>query len=260
MLLKNHPLSGKQGFLAIPRSPAAGVANLDLAAIERAIVIVSRELKQPLSALHANINLLRRLPDSAAPSRIQGLAEALQRAIEGQTRIIDDLLDLSRVRNDNLALSREAVDFGALALELVAAFSTRWPPGRIHVEMRATEPLFCDADSNRLAQIVNNLLDNATKFSPCGGTVLVRISSEDGFARLVIADSGRGISRELLPHVFSPFSRGATGASVARSGLGVGLAQVHRLAVAHGGFVKATSDGLDRGAEFSVWLPLCERT
>ena len=234
-------------------------SGLRCATRDRALAVVSHELRQPLSVIQMNAELLGRLPASAAPARIQGIAQAMQRAIESQTRIIDDLLDVSRVRTGKLALRCAQVDFGQLALDLVAALGARWTSGRLRVEMRAADPLICHADPVRLEQIVGNLLDNAMKFSPAGAEVLVRLSSEDGFARLAVADSGCGIAREFRPHVFGLFSQAGAGAAGLHGGLGVGLALVHGLAVAHGGFVKAASAGTGRGAEFNVWLPLHRR-
>jgi signal transduction histidine kinase len=158
-----------------------------------------------------------------------------------------------------LAPRRAEVDFGALALDLVAALAARWPSGRFRAQMQAADPLICHADPMQLEQLVGNLLDNAMKFSSAGAEVQVRLSSEDGFARLAVADSGCGIAHEFLPHVFGLFRPAATGEGGSRGGRGIGLALVHGLAVAHGGFVKATSAGPGRGAEFNVWLPLHRR-
>ncbi|MDM0066736.1 ATP-binding protein [Variovorax sp. J31P207] len=163
---------------------------------------------------------------------------------------------LSPVGTGQPALRHDEVDLGALVLDLVAASSARWASGRIRAERKATDPLICHADRIPLEQIVGNLLDNAMKSSPVGAEVFVRLSSENGFARLSVADSGCGIAQEFLPDVFGLFSQADTEAGGFRGRLGAGLALVHGLAVAHGGFVKATSAGLDRGAEFSVWLPL----
>ena len=247
-----------QAALQTPRDIRAAT-NLRSATRDRALAVISHELRQPLSIIQMNISLLQRLPASAVPLQLQGIAEAMQRAIESQKRLIDDLLDFSRVRTGKLALRRTEVDFGALALGLVAAFDARWPSGRIRAQMQADYPLICHADAVRLEQIVGNLLDTAIKFSPAGAEIRVRLSSEDGFARFEVADSGCGIAHEFLPHVFGLFSQGGSGEGGSRGGLGIGLALVHGLAVAHGGFVKATSAGPGCGAEFNVWLPLHRR-
>lgn len=249
---------GARSALQTPRDVRAA-ARLRCATRDRALAIISHELRQPLNVIQMNARLLENLPASAGPSQLQGIAKAMRRAIESQTRLIDDLLDFSRLRTGKLALRRSEVDFGALALDLVAAFAARWPSGRLRAQVMAADPLICHADPVRLEQIVGNLLDNAMKFSPGSAQVQVRLTSEDGFARLAVADSGCGIAREFLPHIFGLFSQARAGEGGSRDGLGIGLALVHGLAVAHGGFVKATSAGPGRGAEFNVWLPLHRR-
>jgi len=235
------------------RDPGAAV-RLRCATRDRALAVVSHELKQPLNVIQMNAKLLQRLPASTA--HIRGIAESIQRAIENQTRIINDLLDFSRVRTGKLALHCAQVDVAELVLGLVAALRSSWTRGSIRTEVRAAGPLPCHADAVRLEQIVGNLLDNAMKFSPEGAEIVVRIGAEDGFARLSVADSGCGIAPEFLPHVFGLFSQAGAAAEGFHGGLGIGLALVHGLTVAHGGFVKATSAGIGHGAEFSVWLPL----
>lgn len=249
-----HP-RGAQSALHSPHD-VRPATSLRCTTRDRALAVISHELRQPLNVIQMNANLLQRLPASAEPSQLQRIAQAMQRAIESQTRLIDDLLDFSRLRTGKLALRRAEVDFGALALDLVAAFGARWPSGRLRAQMQAADPLICHADPVRLEQVVGNLLDNAMKFSPADAEVRVCLSSADGFARLAVADDGCGIAREFLPHVFGLFSQAGTGEDGSRGGLGIGLALVHGLVVAHGGFVKATSAGPGRGAEFSVWLPL----
>lgn len=256
--MKLHHLRGTQAAPETTRDIHAAT-GLHRATRDWALAVVSHELRQPLNLIQMHANLLERLPASAAPGRIQGIAQAMQRAIASQARIIDDLLDVSRVRTGKLTLRRAEVDFGALALDLVAALNARWTPGHIRGQVQATDPLICHADAVRLEQIVGNLLDNAMKFSPAGAEVQVRLSSEAGFARLAVTDSGCGIARKFLPHVFGLFRQAEDGAAGLHGGLGVGLALVHGLAVAHGGFVKAASAGPGRGAEFNVWLPLHRR-
>ncbi|MFS2162610.1 sensor histidine kinase [Variovorax sp. Varisp62] len=258
ILVNLYHTGGAQSALQTPRD-SRGATSLRCATRDRALAVISHELRQPLNVIQMNASLLQRLPASAVPVQLQGIAQAIQRAIESQSRLIDDLLDFSRLRTGKLALRRAEVDFGALALDLVAAFGARWPSGRLRAQMQAADPLICHADPVRLEQVVGNLLDNAMKFSPAGAEVQVRLSSEDGFARLAVADKGCGIAREFLPHVFGLFSQAGTGEGGSREGLGIGLALVHGLAVAHGGFVKASSAGRGCGAEFNVWLPLQRR-
>lgn len=227
---------------------------------DRALAVVSHELKQPLNIIQMNAGLLQRLPASTVSGHIRGIAESIQRAIESQTRIINDLLDFSRVRTGKLALHCAEVDLGELVPRLAAALDASWRGGRIRTEVQAGDPIRCHADAVRLEQIVGNLLDNAMKFSPEGAEIVVRLRSEDGFARICVEDRGCGIAPEFLPHVFGLFSQGGAAADGSHGGFGIGLALVHGLAVAHGGFVKATSAGVGHGAEFNVWIPLHRRS
>jgi two-component system CheB/CheR fusion protein len=227
---------------------------------DAAIAVVAHELRQPLSILQMYAHLLRRLPPSASAAQVHDIAEAMQTAIGSQRRIINDLLEISRVRADKLVLQRSELDLRELVSGHVIACSERWPGGRLRLE--ACGSLVCQADPVRVGQIVVNLLENAIKFSPAGSEVVVRLAAEHGFARLSVSDSGCGIAPEFLPHVFGMFHQGDCKEAPRKAqpgdagGLGIGLALVHGLAVAHGGFVKATSAGIDLGAEFTVWLPL----
>lgn len=244
-----HQAAYDDRVLKLPHSPS-----------DAALAVVAHELRQPLSILQMYAHLLRRLPPSASAAQVHGIADAMQAAIGSQKRIINDLLEMSRVRAGKLVLQRSELDLCELIAGHVMACSERWPAGRMRLE--ACGALICDADPVRVGQIVANLLENAVKFSPAGSEVVVRLAAEHGFARLCVSDSGCGIAPEFLPHVFGMFNQGGTrdspraGSPGDAGGLGIGLALVHGLAVAHGGFVKATSAGIDRGAEFTVWLPL----
>lgn len=236
-------------------SPGAPARGPRCGQPERALAVVAHELRQPLSVIGISTAVLKGLPRAAGPARIRSIAQTIEGAIAAQRRIIDDLLDLARARTDKLALRRQPVDVGALFAQHVLAFAANTDGCRVCLEDAPAAPLVCDADPLRLGQVAENLLANAVKFTPAGGRVTVRISSEGGYARLTVADTGCGIAPEFLPHVFDLFQQADAGAAL-HGGLGVGLALVHELVVAHGGFVKAHSQGVGRGAEFSIWLPL----
>lgn len=236
--------------------PPRAALRLRCTTRDRALVVVSHELRQPLHIIQMNAGLLRRLPDSSVSGQLRDIAESIQCAIERQTRIIDDLLDVSRVRTGKLDLRCAEVDVGALVLRLADSLDATWHGGRILAKVQADSPVRCHADPIRLEQIVGNLLDNAVKFSPKGEDIVVRLRAEDGFARISVEDRGCGIAPEFLPHIFGLFNQGGAAADRSHGGFGIGLALVHGLTVAHGGFVKATSAGVDRGSEFNVWIPL----
>lgn len=215
---------GAPGIAADPHvAPARRYTSRD-----RTLALVTHALEQPLNIIRMSTRLLQRRP-------------------------------VLRRRTGTIALHYAEVDVGKLVLGLVAALRANWSAGRIRAEIQSADALVCRADAVRLEQVVGNLLDNALKFSPEGAEVAVRLSSESGFARLRVADKGCGIAREFLPHVFGLFSEAGPAESGLHGGLGIGLASVHGFVVAHGGFVKATSAGIGRGAEFSVWLPLHRR-
>lgn len=251
VLTKSDPLGASR-----VAQDARAASRLRCTTRDRALAVVSHELRQPLHIIQMNAGLLQRLPASSVSGHIRGIAESIQRAIERQTRVLNDLLDFSRVRTGKLALYCAEVDVGALVSRLADALDAMWRGGRIRTEVQAADPVLCHADAVRLEQIVGNLLDNAMKFSPEGEEIVVRIRAEDGFARVSVEDRGCGIAPEFLPHVFGLFNQGSATADGSSGGFGIGLALVHGLTVAHGGFVKATSAGIGRGAEFNIWIPL----
>lgn len=230
-----------------------GERNLGLR--DKALAVLAHELRQPLSVIRVNAAVLQKLPEATAPTRIRSIARAIERAIESQTRMIEDLLELSRVRMDKLVLKREPVDLVPLVTELVEAADAGLPSSRVRFHAQSCGPVVCHADPVRVQQIVGNLLANAIKFTDGEGQVVVRLSREREYARLAVTDTGRGIAPDFLPHVFGLFRQADAGA-VRQGGLGIGLALVHGLVVAHGGAIEARSEGLGRGAEFTVWLPL----
>jgi len=221
--------------------------------------VMSHELKHPLNLIQLNADLLARLP---AVKRVQVAAkatEAIQHAVHSQARIIDDLLDLSRVRTGKLALTRGNIDLcHTVASILDVVMPVAQGKG---VELRGPErpsdAVYVDADAVRVEQIVWNLINNAIKFTPEGGAVTVALSTEENMARLDVSDTGQGIEPSFLTRVFEMFSQAeARHASMGKHGLGIGLALVKNLVDAHGGRIEAHSAGLGQGSRFTAWLPL----
>ena len=222
---------------------------------DKFLAVMSHELKQPLNLIQMNAELLSRLPAVAESSAVRRIGDAIKRAVGSQTRIINDLLDLSRIRTGKLRLNRVVVDVGDIARSLASVATRDLAGKRIEIECRAAAGLLCHGDRVRVEQILWNLLSNAVKFTPDGGSIKVDAAAEDGFAKVVVADTGSGIDPEHLPHVFAMFHQ--AGAEMAgNGGLGIGLALVEELTRAHGGRVEARSEGLGRGSTFTVWLPL----
>ncbi|MBY4897450.1 chemotaxis protein CheB [Cupriavidus sp. AU9028] len=220
------------------------------------LAVLSHELKHPLNLIHVNAEILGRLPSLTSSEIGLRATETIQRAVLGQAKIIDDLLDFSRVHTGKLALQRKPMDL-TRTVEMVAETLRRDRDGLgVTVCTEGLEqPLWILADNVRIEQIVWNLVSNAMKFTPRGGTVTLSLAIEDSMARLDVVDNGMGIDADSLPYIFDMFSRSTQARRSGKSGLGIGLALVRELVDMHGGRVEAHSEGEGHGARFSVWLP-----
>lgn len=191
--------------------------------------------------------------------RSDAAAEAvgsIRRAVRGQSKIIDDLLDMSRIRTGKLKLNVAPVDFGALVDNIVSIARADASTGDIDLVWAAPDaPVLVMADASRLEQVVWNLLGNAIKFTPAGGQVRLALLVEDGQCRLAVSDTGQGIEPAFLPRIFELFNQAPGRALSGSAGLGIGLAVVREIVVLHGGRIDAASDGAGRGATFTVSLP-----
>jgi signal transduction histidine kinase/CheY-like chemotaxis protein len=218
------------------------------------LAVLSHELRNPLAPLRTGLTLLKRTRDEAAAAQTHGMME---RQMAQLTRLIDDLLDVSRIDRGKLRMQRERVAIDAVAR---AAIETAMPgiEAKSHqlVVRYAGQPLYVEGDPVRLAQVVANLLNNAAKFTPAKGRIELGMRAEDGRAVLRVSDSGIGITPEDLPAVFDMFVQIEAGRAVAPGGLGLGLTLVRTIVEHHGGEVEARSAGVGRGAEFIVRLPL----
>jgi len=226
------------------------------------LAVMSHELKHPLNLINVNTAIISRVlsPEGPHAATIARALSTVTHAVRSQTRIIEDLLDLSRIRTGKLALDLAPVDLVALVQAAVEAMRLDTAAQRLEIllEVQAdTVPVH--ADTTRLGQIVWNLLNNAMKFTPAGGRILVRVFTDDGCGCLEVADTGQGIDPGSLADIFEMFGQARARAASRQSGLGIGLALVRQLAVAHGGRVEAHSDGLGKGARFTLWLPLDPR-
>lgn len=220
------------------------------------LAVMSHELKNPLNLIQLNADLLARLPESREIEAVQRVAALIRRTVATQAQIIDDLLDLSRVNTGKLSLHRTTLDWSVGVETIVSAMRDEAAARGVALQAELAErPLTIDADPVRVEQIVWNLLTNAVKFTPPGGSVSVRLAREGACARLDVIDTGRGIATAALPRVFEMFGQ-ADGSARQHGGLGIGLAVVKHLAALHGGRVEADSPGPNRGSRFSVWLPL----
>lgn len=217
------------------------------------LAMLGHELRNPLGAITTSAYILRMATPGAEPAlRAQGVIE---RQTKHMTRLIEDLLDISRVAMGKVTLHKEVFDLSQLASRVVRTREESGRSGSPRPILLQTTPVWVDADRARVEQILSNLLDNADKFSPSGKPVRVSVSREGDQAVMDVSDEGEGISPETLHQVFELFVQGPQRPDRARGGMGVGLALVKRIAEMHRGTVTAASKGVGAGATFTVRLP-----
>jgi signal transduction histidine kinase/ActR/RegA family two-component response regulator len=216
------------------------------------LAMLGHELRNPLAAI---ANAARVLDTAGAPEETARRArEVIARQNAHLARLVDDLLDVARVTSGKIALTRKPLELAEAVRRGVAtlAASGRTEQHRVTLEL---EPVWAHVDETRLEQVVSNLVGNALRFTPPGGTIGVTLRAAGGEAVLEIRDSGMGIAPEMLPRVFDMFVQGARGSDGGPGGLGLGLTLVRRIVELHGGTVGAASDGLGRGSVFTLHLP-----
>ena len=218
------------------------------------LATLSHELRTPLNAILGWAQLLRGGSVGGADLR-QGL-EVIERNARTQSRLISDLLDVNRIVSGRLRLDLQPVDVAEVAAAAVEALEPQAEEKGVALEVELARPgPQVRGDPARLEQVVWNLVSNALKFTPGGGSVRVSLEGVDGRAVLAVDDDGKGISPEFLPHLFERFSQGDPSITRRHGGLGLGLSIVKQLVELHGGTVRAHSDGEGRGARFVVELP-----
>ena len=219
------------------------------------LAIVSHELRSPLNALRGWSHLMG-TTRPLEQSLVERAAKAIKRNVDHQTRLIDDLLDTSRIVSGKLTIERRAVNL----VEIVLAALDASRPGAAakQIDLRFTPDdasIMVVGDGGRLQQLVSNLLSNAVKFTPERGAIAVVLLKNADRVQLLVKDNGIGIAPEFLPHVFDRFSQADTSAARRAGGLGIGLALVRHIALLHGGQVRADSAGVGRGSTFTVEMP-----
>jgi signal transduction histidine kinase len=222
------------------------------------LAMLGHELRNPLAAIMTAIGILeRKAPQDTKEARMHGI---IQRQTHHLARLVDDLLDVSRITRGKVELRKEPLDLTESFQQVLSILRPRVEGRGLKLEVHLPrEPLWVDGDSTRLEQVFTNLVDNAAKYTD-EGTVSVELSREglDGDARalLRVKDTGIGIPAEKLPAVFELFAQADTSLERSRGGLGIGLTLVRTLVRMHGGSVEATSNGTGHGSEFVVRLPL----
>jgi len=225
------------------------------AAKDEFLAVLSHELRTPLTPILLRAQLLKGERD---PATIDQSAAVIERNVRLQSRLVEDLLDLTRAARGTIQLTRQRLSL--VEETRVAVNSALGQARELGLQLHFTgddQSLIVEADRDRLHQILHNLLGNAIKFTPAEGVITVAVSGRDGTGTVRIADTGQGITAEFLPHVFEMFRR-EEGPGQRRQGLGIGLALVRTLVELHGGDIQISSAGTGHGTEVLVRFPLIE--
>jgi PAS domain S-box-containing protein len=219
------------------------------------LALLSHELRTPLNAILGWTEILNS-SKTQDPGSTRHAVEVISRNAKIQKRLIEDLLDMSRILTGKLVIKRERVDLAAVLAAALDSVRTAAVAKRIVVDFQIDESVrFVMGDADRLQQVTWNLLANAIKFTPVNGHVQLRLEFSGSCAEIIVQDTGTGILPEFLPHVFERFRQADGSTSRQHGGLGLGLAVVRYLVEAHGGRVRASSAGLNQGSTFVVSLP-----
>jgi signal transduction histidine kinase/ActR/RegA family two-component response regulator len=219
------------------------------------LATLSHELRTPLNAILGWTKLLR--SDAVPPSGVDRALEKIERNAQVQSRLVEDLLEVSRIASGKLRLELKPLDLAALTTTAIESIRPTADARGTLIERQFDGPAFPTAgDPDRLQQVIWNLLSNAVKFTPSGGTVTIRLRRDDAVDELSVSDTGIGIEPAFLPNVFDMFRQADASSTRAHGGLGLGLSIVRNLVEMHGGDVRVESDGLNKGARFVVRLPV----
>ena len=218
------------------------------------LATLAHELRNPLAPIRTGMDLLAQSPDDGARART---LDVMRRQISHMVRLIDDLLDVSRITRGKLELKRERVDLGSVLSSAIEASRPLIERKQHTLDVRVSDDsLAFDADLTRIAQVIGNLLNNASNYTPAGGRIELSAAREGDWAVIQVRDNGVGIPPDRLEDVFEMFCQVNRTLERSQGGLGIGLALVRSLVEMHGGSVRAESSGPDQGSSFIVRLPL----
>ncbi|MCK6530214.1 ATP-binding protein [Myxococcota bacterium] len=223
------------------------------------LAMLAHELRNPLAPIRTAAELLRRR--AGADPALRATAATIERQVERQARLIADLLNVTRLARGRIGLQTRRLDLAALVRDSVGDHRRSIEDAGLELDVEVPEePAFVEGDPTRLAQVLDNLVHNAVKFTDPGGRILVWLRRDEGERRVRVGvrDTGIGIESTLLPEVFTTFTQADRSLDRSRGGLGLGLALVKGMVELHGGWVGASSEGLGKGAEFTFGLPLAE--
>lgn len=230
----------------------------DARAKDEFLAVLSHELRNPLAPIRTSATLL--LAGGADPTMRSEIAHIIERQTAHMTRLIDDLLDVSRVTRGVINLEIEGHDLGALARFALEQVRPLIDARGHNVDVQfPSHPVPVRVDGTRMVQVIGNLLNNAAKYTPKGGRIKLAVDVIEDDASVIVADNGCGIDGALLPHVFELFAQHTPGGGAVPGGLGIGLALARSIAELHGGEIHAASDGPGRGSRFEVRVPLARK-
>jgi PAS domain S-box-containing protein len=221
------------------------------------LAMLAHELRNPLAPISNAVSLLRTNRDPSDPSMAFAASEMLQRQVGQMTRLVDDLLDMSRITQGKIELRNERVELAPIINQAVEAVRPLY--SNMNRELTVSlpvAPIYVNSDSARLAQVIGNLLNNACKFTETGGRVAVSLETVGDDAVVRVRDNGIGIAAEEIPHLFDLFAQVDTSLERSQGGLGIGLTLAKKLIEMSGGSIEALSEGLGKGSEFVIRLPL----
>jgi signal transduction histidine kinase len=219
------------------------------------LATLAHELRNPLSAMRNGLQLLR-LADDDPAMRLHARS-ILNRQVEQMVRLVDDLLDASRINSNRFELRTEWVELATVIKSAVETSRPSIEAARHELSVSLpSQPVLLDADPLRLAQALSNLLNNAAKYTEAGGSISLTAEQEGSEVTIRVRDTGIGIPAETLPHLFKMFVQASRSMARSQGGLGIGLSVVKGLVELHGGTVEACSDGPGTGSEFVVRLPV----
>ena len=218
------------------------------------LAMLAHELRNPLAPVRNAVQMFKRI--GPTDDNLVWARDVIDRQVGHLTRLVDDLLDISRVTGGKILLKLERIDVGSIVARSVETSRPLIDLRKQHLEVDLPpDPLLVEVDPTRLAQVLSNLLNNASKYNDVGGRIWLNAERVGNQAVIRVRDSGVGISASLLPRVFDMFTQGSRSLARSEGGLGIGLTLVKSLVEMHDGSVEAFSDGPDKGSEFVVRLP-----
>ena len=218
------------------------------------LAMLAHELRNPLAPISTAAEILKmgRIDET----RVKQTASIIDRQVTHMTKLVDDLLDVSRVTRGLVTMRADVVNINDLVAEAVEQMHSQFEAKKHELVVQpADEPYYVKGDRTRLIQVIANLLNNAARYTPSNGKIVLRVTAQSGQAYLSITDNGIGLSPTLIPHIFELFTQGERSSDRVQGGLGLGLALVKSLVELHAGTVTANSQGVGKGSEFVIRLP-----